>query len=46
MVTAITIPIGKKKNWKGYAAEAGLSYLSYTLGFTLAWDIIFKHGKN
>ena len=45
MITAITIPIGKKKNWKGYVAEAGLSYLSYTLGFTLTWDLIFKHGK-
>ena len=45
MIAAITIPIGKKKNWKGYVAEAGLSYISYTLGFTLTWDLIFKHGK-
>lgn len=45
MITAITIPIGRGKNWKQYATEAGLSYLSYTLGFTLTWDLIFKHGK-
>lgn len=45
MIAAITIPIGKKKNWKGYASEAVTSYLSYTLGFTLTWDLIFKHGK-
>ena len=45
MIAAITIPIGRKKNWKGYVAEAVTSYLSYTLGFTLTCDLILPHGK-
>lgn len=45
MITAITIPIGKPKKFKEYIFEGGIYYLSYTLGFTTTFDLIFKHGK-
>ena len=44
MIAAITIPISghKHKKWYMYATEAGIYYLSYTTGFNLAYDVIFK----
>lgn len=43
MITAIVIPIGgKKKNWKQYAAEGLIYYCSYTSGFTLMYNVVFK----
>lgn len=44
MITAIVIPIngGKKKNWKQYAAEGLIYYCSYTGGFTLMYNGVFK----
>jgi len=42
MITAICIPIGGKKNWKQYAIEIGTSYISYTIGFNIAYEIVFK----
>jgi hypothetical protein len=35
MITAIVIPIGKRKNWKQYVVEGSIYYLSYTAGFKL-----------
>lgn len=43
MITAIVIPIGgKRKNWKQYAAEGLIYYCSYTGGFTLMYNGVFK----
>jgi hypothetical protein len=44
MVTALVIPLGgKKKSFKQYAKEGVIYYLCYTAGFTLTFDLIFKH---
>jgi len=42
MITAIVIPIGKHKNWKQYAAKGLIYYCSYTAGFNMAYDVIYK----
>jgi len=42
MITAMVIPIGKRKNWKQYVVEGSIYYLSYTAGFTLSYNGIFK----
>jgi len=42
MIAAVCIPIGKRKNWKQYAAEGLIYYCSYTAGFTLAYNVIYK----
>lgn len=44
MIGAVVIPIGKgfHKNWKQYAKEGIIYYVSYTAGFNLAYDVVFK----
>ena len=43
MITAITIPIGRKgKNWKQYVVEDSIYYLSYTAGFNLMYNGVYK----
>ena len=42
MIAAITIQIGEPKRWYYYIAEAVIYYLTYQLGFTITYDIIFK----
>jgi len=43
MITAITIPIGRKrKNWKQYVVEGSIYYLSYTAGFNLMYNGVYK----
>jgi hypothetical protein len=43
MITAITIPIGRKgKNWKQYIVEGSIYYLSYTAGFNLMYNGVYK----
>ena len=43
MIAAITIRIGEPaKKWYYYIAEAVIYYLTYQLGFTITYDIIFK----
>jgi len=44
MVAAVTIPIGKHKprKWYSYVAESAIYYVSYTAGFNLAYDVVFK----
>lgn len=42
MITAIVIPIGKRKNWKQYAAEAIIYYGAYTTGFNLMYNGVYK----
>ena len=42
MITAIVIPIGKRKNWKSYVVEGVCYYISYTAGFNLSYDVVFK----
>ncbi len=45
MITAITIPIGKRKHFREYLYEGAIYYVSYNLGFTVTYDLIFKHGQ-
>ena len=43
LIAAITIRIGEPaKNWYCYVIEAVIYYLTYQLGFTITYDIIFK----
>ena len=42
MIAAITIRIGEPERWYYYIAEAVIYYLTYALGFTITYDIIFK----
>ena len=43
MITAITIPIGRKgKKWKQYVVEGSIYYLSYTAGFNLMYNGVYK----
>jgi len=42
MITAICIPIGDNKNWKNYLIEAAAYYFSYTLGFNVMYNLIYK----
>jgi len=42
MITALVIPIGKKKNWKQYVAEGLIYYCSYTAGFSITYNLIYK----
>jgi len=42
MLTAIVIPLDGKKSFKKYLIELGLYYLSYTGGFTLTYDVIYR----
>ena len=43
MIAAITIRIGEPaKAWYCYVIEAVIYYLTYQLGFTITYDIIFK----
>ena len=42
IIAAITIRIGEPKRWYYYIAEAVIYYLTYQLGFTITYDIIFK----
>ena len=42
MITAIVIPIGKKKPLKTYLVEAIVGYCAYTAGFNLAYDVVYK----
>ena len=42
MIAAITIRIGEPKQWYYYIAEVVIYYLTYQLGFTITYDIIFK----
>ena len=43
MIAAITIRIGEPaKKWYYYIVEAAIYYLTYQLGFTITYDIIFK----
>ena len=42
MITALVIPIGKRKNWKQYAIEGVVYYCAYTGGFTLIYNGVFK----
>ena len=43
MIAAITIRIGESaKDWYQYVIEAVIYYLTYQLGFTITYDIIFK----
>jgi hypothetical protein len=42
MITALVIPIGKRKNWKQYVVEGVVYYCAYTGGFTLMYNGVFK----
>jgi len=42
MITAVVIPLHGKKNWKQYVLEGCMYYISYTGGFNLAYDVIYK----
>ena len=43
VIAAITIRIGEQtKAWYYYIVEAAIYYLTYQLGFTITYDIIFK----
>lgn len=43
VIAAITIRLGEPaKAWYYYIAEAVIYYLTYQLGFTITYDIIFK----
>jgi hypothetical protein len=44
MIAAMVIPIGSFKNkpLKHYIIEAVVYYVSYTMGFNLAYDVVFK----
>ena len=42
-IAAVTIRVGEPvKSWYYYIAEAVIYYLTYQLGFTITYDIIFK----
>lgn len=44
MIAAVTIRIGEPaKKWYYYIAEAVIYYLTYQIGFTLSYDIIFDN---
>ena len=43
VIAAITIRIGEPKQWYYYIIEAAIYYLTYQLGFTLSYDIIFDN---
>jgi len=44
MITALVIPLNNisHKNWKDYVKEGVINYFSYTVGFNLAYDVVFK----
>ena len=43
MIAAVTIRIGEPtRDWYQYVIEAVIYYLTYQLGFTITYDIIFK----
>lgn len=42
MIAAVVIPIGKRKNWKQYAIEVAIYYTSYTAGFNLIYNGLYK----
>ncbi len=42
MVAALTINIGDKKPFKQYLIEALIYYMSYTAGFNITYNLIFK----
>lgn len=44
MITALVIPLNhiSHKNWKDYLKEGVINYFSYTVGFNLAYDVVFK----
>jgi len=42
MITSLVIPIGKRKNWKQYVVEGSIYYLSYTAGFNLMYNGVYK----
>lgn len=43
VIAAVTIRLGEPaKSWYYYIAEATIYYLTYQLGFTITYDIIFK----
>ena len=43
MIAGVTIQIGESKKWYYYIFDSVVYYLSYTLGFTLSYDIIFDN---
>lgn len=44
MITALVIPLQdiRHKTWKQYLQEGIINYFSYTVGFNLAYDVVFK----
>ncbi|HLN53246.1 MAG TPA: hypothetical protein VK212_06015 [Lentimicrobium sp.] len=44
MITAVTIPISinHRKTFKSYLLEGIIYYISYTAGFNMAYDVVFK----
>jgi hypothetical protein len=42
MIAGLTIGIGHKKPFKQYLIEALIYYCSYTVGFSLAYNVIYK----
>jgi len=42
VMSAITFKFGQKKKWYKYAIDIGANYLSYTVGFAFAYDVVFK----
>ncbi|HLO92041.1 MAG TPA: hypothetical protein VK172_12830 [Lentimicrobium sp.] len=44
MITALVIPLQdfRHKSWKHYVQEAIINYFSYTVGFNMAYDVVFK----
>ena len=43
MIAAITIRIGEPKQWYYYILDSVIYYISYTIGFTLSYDVIFDN---
>ena len=43
MIAGVTIQIGESKKWYYHIFDSVIYYLSYTLGFTLSYDIIFDN---
>ena len=45
IMTCISIKIGERQRWYEYIFEAIIAYISYQLGFTVSYDIIFNKSK-
>lgn len=43
MIAGVTIHIGEPKRWYYYILDSVIYYISYTLGFTLSYDVIFDN---